>query len=43
MKQLAEMLEENERVLANKISRGKFTAAFMFRCLDAIGVSEVRV
>lgn len=43
VKQLAEMLEEDDRVLANKISRGKFTAAFMFRCLDAIGVSEVRV
>lgn len=41
-KQLAELLgqkgaQENERNLANKISRGSFTAAFFMMCMDAIG------
>jgi hypothetical protein len=30
-------LFETGRNLANKISRGGFTAAFFFQCLDAIG------
>lgn len=30
-------MEETERNLANKISRGGFTAAFLFQCLTAIG------
>lgn len=39
--QLAEKLKtvganENERNLANKISRGSFTAAFFMMCMDAI-------
>ena len=46
--QLAEKLaalgiEENERNLNNKISRGGFTAAFMLQCLEAIGAKEVRL
>jgi len=46
--QLAEKLsamgvQETERNLNNKISRGGFTAAFMLQCLDAIGVTEVRL
>lgn len=46
--QLAEKLaeigvQENERNLNNKISRGGFTAAFLLQCLEAIGVSSVRV
>jgi hypothetical protein len=46
--QLAEKLAlvgvtENERNLNNKISRGGFTAAFLLQCLDAIGVSDVRM
>ena len=41
---LAEIgVTENERNLNNKISRGGFTAAFMLQCLEAIGVSDVRV
>lgn len=32
---------ESERNLANKISRGSFTAAFFMMCMDAIGVHEV--
>jgi hypothetical protein len=44
--QLAEKLKslglaENERNLANKISRGSFTAAFFVMCMDAIGVHRV--
>lgn len=46
--QLAEKLadigvQENERNLNNKISRGGFTAAFMLQCLGAIGVSDLRL
>ena len=44
--QLAERLselgiEENERNLNNKISRGGFSTAFFLECLDAIGVEKV--
>ena len=44
--QLAERLKtlgasENERNLANKISRGSFTAAFFMMCMDVIGVNSV--
>jgi hypothetical protein len=44
--QLAERLKacgahENERNLANKISRGSFTAAFFMMCMEAIGVRQV--
>ncbi|KRB86543.1 hypothetical protein ASE00_07565 [Sphingomonas sp. Root710] len=46
--QLAEKLAsigvtENERNLNNKISRGGFTAAFLLQCLEAIGVSALRL
>jgi Domain of unknown function (DUF6471) len=46
--QLAENLAEKgipetERNLANKISRGGFTAAFLIQCLEAIGVKELRL
>jgi len=44
--QLAEKLrkvgaKENERNIANKISRGSFTAAFFMMCMDAIGAHSV--
>lgn len=44
--QLAEKLsevgaKESERNLANKISRGSFTAAFFMMCMDALGVRQV--
>ena len=29
--------------IRNKLSRGKFTAAFLLQCLDAIGVSSLSV
>jgi Domain of unknown function (DUF6471) len=46
--QLAERLEsigvtEDERNLRNKVSRGKFTAAFMLQCLGALGSQSVRL
>ena len=36
-------VHDTERNLNNKISRGGFTAAFLFQCMVAIGVNEVRV
>ena len=47
-RELAERLEslgvhENERNIANKISRGGFSAVFLLQCLEAIGVSEIRL
>lgn len=46
--QLAEKLtvigvQENERNLNNKISRGGFTAAFLIQCMTAIGAQTVRL
>ena len=46
--QLAEKLnglgvQESERNLNNKISRGGFSAAFMLECLEAIGVNDIRL
>ena len=43
--QLAEKLakigvQENERNLNNKISRGGFSAAFLLQCLTAIGTEQ---
>lgn len=34
---------ENDRNIANKISRGGFTAAFFIECLVAIGVTTLRL
>lgn len=46
--QLAERLaeigvEDNERNLRNKVSRGKFTAGFLLQCLSAIGCSSLHL
>lgn len=46
--QLAEKLaeigiEDNERNLRNKVSRGKFTAGFLLQCLSAIGCSSLHL
>ncbi len=35
-------VEENERNLNNKISRGGFTAAFLLQVMEAIGAKELR-
>ena len=34
---------EDERNVRNKLSRGKFTAAFLLQCLAAIGSHELRL
>ena len=34
-------INEKEVNVANKLSRGKFSAAFMLQCLSAIGSSRV--
>ena len=36
-------LPETERNIANKISRGGFTAAFLIECLSAIGCTTLRL
>lgn len=36
-------VQETERNLANKISRGGFTAAFLIQCLEAIGSHLLRL
>lgn len=36
-------VKETERNLANKISRGGFTAAFLLQCLTAIGCKNLRL
>ncbi len=46
--QLAELLselgvQENERNLNNKISRGGFSASFLLLCLEAVGAKSVEV
>lgn len=41
--QLAELIGDKEPNVRNKLSRGKFSAAFMLQSLEAIGVKEVRI
>jgi hypothetical protein len=36
-------ISETERNLANKISRGGFSAAFFIQCLEAIGCHTLRL
>lgn len=36
-------VQEDERNLRNKVSRGKFTAAFMLQCLAALGSQQLRL
>ena len=36
-------VDENERNISNKISRGGFTAAFFFQCMEAIGCKTVHL
>jgi hypothetical protein len=41
---LAEIgVEEKEVNIRNKLSRGKFTAAFFLQCLSAIGVNDLKL
>lgn len=34
---------ENERNLANKISRGSFTTAFFLMCMEAVGAKNINL
>lgn len=36
-------VDEKEVNIRNKLSRGKFTAAFLLQCLNAIEVPEIRI
>jgi hypothetical protein len=36
-------VKDNERNIANKLSRGTFTAAFFIQCLDAVGCRTLRL
>lgn len=36
-------LQENERNLTNKISRGSFTTAFFLMCMDAISTTSLQL
>lgn len=41
--QLAELIGDKEANVRNKLSRGKFSAAFLLHALRAIGVETVRI
>lgn len=44
VKMLAEGgVKETEANLRNKVSRGSFTAAFLFECLNAMGVKTLHL
>lgn len=34
-------IDDNERNLRNKVSRGKFTSGFLLQCLSALGVKQL--
>lgn len=36
-------VQETEPNIRNKLARGKFTAVFLIQCLEAIGVSQLRL
>ncbi len=36
-------ISEKEVNVRNKLSRGKFSAAFMLQCLEALGLSQLRL
>jgi hypothetical protein len=36
-------VDENERNLRNRASRGKFTAGFLLQCLTALGCSHLQL
>ena len=41
--QVAEAIGDKEANVRNKLSRGKFSAAFLLQCLNAIGVDQLRL
>jgi hypothetical protein len=36
-------IDETPENIANKISRGKFSAVFLLQCMEAIGVKAIRL
>ncbi len=40
---LAELIGDKEPNVRNKLSRGKFSAAYLLKCMDSIGLSEIRI
>ncbi|MEQ8898099.1 MAG: DUF6471 domain-containing protein [Roseovarius sp.] len=40
---LAEMIGEKEVNIRNKLSRGKFSAAFLIHCMSEIGAEAIRL
>lgn len=44
VEKLAELgIDEKEVNVRNKLSRGKFSAAFFLQCLNAIGATDLRL
>lgn len=44
VERLAELgVAEDEKNVRNKLSRGKFTAAYLLQCLEAVGASTLRL
>lgn len=41
--QLANLIGDKEVNIRNKLSRGKFTAAFLLQCFDTIGEKTIRL
>ena len=41
--QLADIIDEKEVNIRNKLSTGKFSAAFLLECLDAAGVDALHL
>lgn len=41
--QLAERIGDKEVNIRNKLSRGKFSAAFMLQCFQAVGATDIRI
>ncbi|WP_247081514.1 DUF6471 domain-containing protein [Marivita sp. S6314] len=41
--QLAELIGDKEPNVRNKLSRGKFSAAFFLECIDSLGVAAIRL
>lgn len=40
---LAELIGDKEPNVRNKLSRGKFSAAYLMQCAHAIGLNEIRL
>lgn len=36
-------IAEDEKNIRNKLSRGKFTAAYLLQCLEAVGAQTLRL